>query len=157
MEYSLEFSERLIESAEALLTQEQEKQEASRAILYLSCLSCEVSLKAVLESVGFSVKHLKRRSHRLDLLIEDVCICRFIDTGFPATAIRAKEVMLKMSNNTIGALLVSHISECSVYPNQIRYGELVKHYPSNVMLECAKIVNAWCRHNEHNLQCSTCP
>jgi hypothetical protein len=157
MEYSLEFSERLIESAEALLTHGQEKQEAGRAILYLSCLSCEVSLKAALESVGFSVRHLKNRSHHLDLLVEDICECRFIDTGFLATAIRGKVVIPNMSNNTIGALLVSHISACSTYPNQIRYGELVRHFPPNVMLECAKVVYVWCRQNEHNLQYNICP
>jgi hypothetical protein len=157
MEYSLEFAERLIESAEALLSQNQEKPETGRTILYLSCLSCEVSLKSVLESVGFSVKHLKGRSHRLDSLVKDICECRFIDTGFPATAIRGKVVIPNTSNSTIGALLVSQLSECSTYPNQIRYGELVRHFPSTVMLECAKVVSAWCRENEHNLQCSTCP
>jgi hypothetical protein len=34
--------------------------EAGRAVLYLSLLSCEISLKAILEEAGYSIRELKK-------------------------------------------------------------------------------------------------
>jgi uncharacterized protein YbaR (Trm112 family) len=41
--------------------------------LYLSLLSCEVSLKAILEKAGYTIDHLINRSHNLSGLTEDLC------------------------------------------------------------------------------------
>ncbi|PCJ43632.1 MAG: hypothetical protein COA71_01805 [SAR86 cluster bacterium] len=147
MEYSLEFSQRLIESAESI----EESDEAGRAILYLSMLSCEISLKATLEVAGFTVNELKAKGHHVDVLLNDLANCQFKDSGEVSSGIRAKVVIPDTGNGTVGALLTAQASECSVYPNGIRYGELVEHFPPMVMLTCAKVLHQWCNQNVENL------
>lgn len=148
MEYSVEFGKRLIEAAEAVRPNE----EADRAVLYLSLLSCEISLKAALEHAGFSIIHLKNRSHKIHKLIDDVAGCSFSDSGELATNIRAKVVEKGTANGTVGTCLTKDVAECSQYPNQIRYGEDLKHYPPDTMLKCAKVVSIWCEENLENLE-----
>ena len=63
VEYSLQFSQRLIAAARSFLDKDKVDDETGRAVLYLSLLSCEISLKALLEQAGFSMKELKKRSH----------------------------------------------------------------------------------------------
>jgi len=150
MDYSFEFAERLLESADALFHESAEKDDAGRAILYLSCLSCEISLKALLESSGYSAAELRRRSHKLDELLNDIGSCTIEGTNQRATTIRSKTVVPGTANGTVGTLLKSSLSGGSVYPNEIRYGEVVKHYSPEAMLKCAKIVSNWC--NEHKGQ-----
>ena len=153
MKYSFEFAKRLIESARFLLENSSQEDEAGRAILYLSCLSCEISLKALLESSGYSPKKLKKYSHRLGDILDEVSSCNMVDTGYKASSIRSKEVAPNTAYGTVGTCLESDIAGCSVYPNEIRYGEVVAHFPPDVMLNCAQIVNDWCLKNKGNLVC----
>lgn len=148
MEYSLDFSSGLIEAAESV----QDGIEAPRAILYLSLLSCEISFKAVLENSGFSVSYLTGRGHRIHDLVEDVTSCTLINEGYLATGIRAKVARDGIANPTVGVLLTASVAECSQYPNQVRYGQIVTHFPPSTMLICAKIVRDWCRENFDNLR-----
>lgn len=151
MEYSSEFAKRLIEAAEAFSVNSSTLNEADRTVLYLSCLSCEISLKALLENAGYSLKELKKISHNLSSLLNEVSSCKFAATGQKATSIRSKEVIQNTSNGTVGTLLTAEISGASQYPNEIRYGEIINHYPPKLMLNCAKIVNKWCKLNTGNL------
>jgi len=48
MEYSLEFATRVYEAAFYLKDSKGDQDECGRAIIYLSCLSLEISLKALL-------------------------------------------------------------------------------------------------------------
>ena len=75
MEYSLEFSQRLIEAANSFVDKEKAKDETGRAVVYLSLLSCEISLKALLEKAGYTIKEIKARSHDFSGLIKDLCFC----------------------------------------------------------------------------------
>lgn len=152
MEYSPEFAIRLIESAEALLEDSRDKDEAERAVLYLSCVSCEISLKSLLESVGYEPKELKSLSHRLDKLLNEVSSCVYKETGNVASSIRAKVVVPDTANGTIGTMLTAEMSGASVYPNGIRYGEAIKHFPPEAMLNCAKVVSQWCAENVGSLR-----
>ena len=52
MEYNIEFSGKLIEAAKVLQDSDSSNKESNRATLYLSLLSCEISLKALLEKAG---------------------------------------------------------------------------------------------------------
>ena len=151
MEYSLEFSERLIESADAIFHGSPQKDEAGRTILYLSCLSCEISLKALLESSGYTPNELRKYSHKLDELLNVIGFCTIEGTSHRATSIRGKEVVPNTGNGTVGTLLDSSLSGGSVYPNEIRYGEVVKHFPPEAMLNCAKVINSWCREHKGRL------
>lgn len=152
MEYSPEFAIRLIESAESLFEKSHDKEETVRAVLYLSCVSCEISLKALLERVGYTPKELKGLSHRLDKLLNEVSSCVHSETGLRSSSIRAKVVVPGTANGTVGTMLTSDISGASVYPNEIRYGEVVKHYPPVAILNCAKVVSEWCAENGENLR-----
>lgn len=155
MEYSLEFSERLIEAADALQLNSVSKEETSRTILYFSCLSCEISMKAVLESAGYSKSKLRGFSHQLDKILDEISSCSHIDPESRASSIRAKVVEKGFANGTVGALLTHELDDVSTYPNQVRYGEVVKHYPPETMLKCAKVVHGWCRENQGKLR--RCP
>lgn len=151
MEYSLEFAERLIESADALCLNSHKKEQTDRTVLYLSSLSCEISLKALLESNGYSLAELKRDSHRLDILLKSVCNCKIKGTNKCAVSLRAQLVVKDSFNGTVGTLLDSVLKGASKYPNEIRYGEKIRHFPPEFMLNCAKIVNAWCKEHKGNL------
>jgi len=150
MIYNIEFANRLIEAAAAIIADSHDKQEAGRTVLYLSCLSCEISLKALLEQVGYEEIELKKISHRLDELLKLVGDCEF-PNGQKATAIRSKMVVPETQNGTVGTIL-SKTSECSVYPNEIRYGSNVRHYHPKDMLNCAKVVSQWCTVNSQQLK-----
>ena len=149
MEYSLEFSERLLELAK----EANGKNEAGRAVLYLSLLSCEITLKALLEKAGFSVKHLKKRSHDLKGLLKDICHCELAGTGIGnskplrASRLLAQTVIPNTSNGTVGALLHAEDLGASKYPNDIRYGDLISHFPPMVMLKCASVLLNWAKNN----------
>ena len=71
MEYKIDFSERLIESAQFLQKNKRASSEADRTILYLSCVACEISLKALLEKAGMPVADIKRMRHNLAELLEE--------------------------------------------------------------------------------------
>ena len=151
MLYSFEFAKRLTEAAESVFQDSAELDEAGRTILYLSCLSCEISLKALLERSGYSSKELKKLSHNLSALLAEVSSCSFASTDQKASSIRSKEVVPGTANGTIGTLLESEISGGSVYPNEIRYGDVVRHYPPEAMLNCAKAVSDWCIQHDGSL------
>lgn len=153
MEYSLKFSQRLIEAARSFIDKDKTDEETGRAVLYLSLLSCEISLKALLEQAGYTIKELKARSHDFSGLIKDLCSCDLQGTGIvgskPYTGawLLAQEVDPNIDNGTVGALLRCEEHGASKYPNEIRYGELVRHYPPMLMLGCASKVYEWAKEN----------
>jgi hypothetical protein len=59
----------------------------------------------------------------------------------------SKIVDPNIGNGTVGALLKGEEQGASKYPSEIRYGELVRHFPSILMLKCASVVCAWCKEN----------
>lgn len=153
MEYSIEFGERLIEAADSFVTKSSPSDEVGRTVLYLSLLSCEISLKALLEKAGFSVQELTRRSHDLSGLAKDICCCELTGTGignskpFSAARLLSQEVVPNTSNGTVGTLLKAESIGASKYPNDIRYGELITHFPPLVVLSCAKVISKWGKEN----------
>lgn len=153
MEYSLEFGKRLIEAAKSFVITEETDDEAGRAVLYLSLLSCEITLKALLEKAGFTIGELKSRSHDLKGLLTDICFCELAGSGignskpFSASRLLSQEVIKNTGNGTVGALLEAETLGASKYPNDIRYGDLIKHFPPLVMLECATVVSRWAEQN----------
>lgn len=153
MEYSLEFSQRLIEAAKSFVDKDKIVDESGRAVLYLSLLSCEISLKALLEQAGYTIKELKKRSHDFAGLIEDLCHCDLQGTGiagskpYSGAKLLSQELDPNIGNGTIGALLKCEEKGASKYPNEIRYGELVRHFPPMLMLDCASKVCEWGRDN----------
>jgi hypothetical protein len=153
MEYSLEFSQRLIDAARSFIDKDEVDEETGRAILYLSLLSCEISLKALLEQAGYMPRELKKRSHDFSGLVQDLCLCNLEGTGIAgskprsASKLLAQTVDITIGNGTVGALLSAEEHGASKYPSEIRYGNLVKHYPPLLMLACASKVSEWAKDN----------
>ena len=154
MTFSIEFSKRLIEAAESFFAiPNNTADEAARAVLYLSLVSCEISLKALLEQAGFPIKEIKKRSHNLAGLLEDFSACELSKPSHnsarsPASILRANNVTISTGQTkTVGDLLEAEKKGASKYPNEIRYSDLVQHYPPEFMLECAKVLNAWAKKN----------
>jgi hypothetical protein len=152
MEYNLDFSQRLIDAAKTFVDKGELGDEAGRAILYLSLLSCEVSLKAILEKAGYSTKELKKRSHDISGLLKDLCFCDLIGSGpaskpYSGAELLGEEVDPNYGNGTVGHLLSGEENGASKYPNEIRYGESVIHFPPLIMLNCASKVCDWVREN----------
>lgn len=156
MEYSLEFSQRLIDAAKSFIDKDKTDDETCRAVLYLSLLSCEISLKALLEQADYTTKELKRRSHDFSGLIKDLCFCDLEGTGIagskPHTGAKllSQEVGPNIGKETVGNLLSCKEQKgikISKYPNEIRYGELIRHFPALLMLDCASKVCEWARDN----------
>lgn len=150
-EYSLSFSEKLIDAASFVAKEDLDQIEAKRTVLYLSLLSCEISIKALLEKSGMPVGKIKALSHNHIKLLSALSNCEIekeygdnrARRWFPATEIRSLTIDNKYSNATLGHLLSGEDSSASVYPNQIRYGSSLTHYPPEIMVEVAKIAFSW--------------
>lgn len=144
-EYNVGFAKELITAAKSIHLNSTSSIEKQRAVLYLSLLSCEISLKALLESAGFSVKQIISLSHNLSTLLEKVGSCKVKDKArwVPVTRIRAIVADQRFPDATVGRLLDAEKDGASKYPNNIRYGDLVRHFPSEAMLNTAIHVAAW--------------
>ncbi len=60
-----------------------------------------------------------------------------------ATSIRAETVV---NGNTVGALIQDiEKRKPSKYPNEIRYGNIVRHFPPEIVLNMAKQIIAWAK------------
>lgn len=149
MEYSLAFAKQLIEAAAMLKGPDLVFEERKRAVLYLSLLSIEITLKYLLEKAGVPVKEIRSRSHNIEDLLNDLDGCEFLSTTsgedqfVPAKRIRARVVNPMYDGATIGNLLMGESKGASCYPNQIRYGPTPEHYPAKLMLETAKTLIEW--------------
>lgn len=150
-EYDLEFATKLAETADLLVNDGLEYLDAQRTVLYLSLLSCEISLKALLEQAGFSVARIRRRSHNLRKLLADlgneceveVILSENTRRWCPATEIRAEVADDRFTNATVGTVLDAEEFEASAYPNEIRYGEKLRHYPADIVASAARVLNTW--------------
>ena len=71
-EFNLDFSRHLIKTAQIIANNDLSDIEAKRTVLYLSLLSSEISLKALLEKSGISISRLKKLSHSHKKLIEEL-------------------------------------------------------------------------------------
>ena len=149
MEYSLSFSKRLLEAGASLKGAGKILEEADRAILYTSLVSIEIALKYLLEKAGVPVKEVRAHSHNIESMLSELDKCEIAtDVGgeekyVPASRIRSRIVNPAFGGATIGNLLQGESKGASKYPNEVRYGPIPKHYPSDLMLECAEKVIDW--------------
>ena len=149
MEYSLKFGERLIEAANSFVGSNNSNEEVGRTVLYLSLLSCEITLKSLLENAGYTPKELKKHSHNLRGLVKELCNCQLIGRSVGnSKPLSASRVLSKATeNSTVGTLLQAETTGASKYPNEIRYGELISHFHPLEMLSCAKVLYEWANKN----------
>jgi hypothetical protein len=148
-EYSIEFSKSLIDAAQGIVVRGENSEDAGRAVLYLSLLSCEITLKALLEKAGMPVDEIRKVSHDLRKLLAELGHCEVEEEmagqlmqWVPATHIRGKTI-IPGTTFTVGVLLEGESHGASKYPNDIRYGEHIYRFPPVAVLAGAEILIDW--------------
>ncbi|MGO9613048.1 MAG: hypothetical protein ACLPX5_08435 [Dissulfurispiraceae bacterium] len=152
-EYSLSLSEKFIEAAQFVSTNASNSEDAMRVVLYLSCVSCEITMKALLEKAGKPLKDIKKLSHNLEglmIALNQDCLVQ-VEIGnamrwVKATSFRGIEAM-PGTLLTIGKFLEAEGQGASRYPVEIRYGSRVTHFPPEAALNSARRLFQWAREN----------
>ena len=158
-EYSIEFAQQMAIAGNVLLEASAQSTDRDRAALYISLVACEVALKAALELAGKSIQDIRKKSHNLSSLLDMVASCKVIEEispgnldQVPATRIRGVVVDPNFSNATIGNLLSGESIGASKFPNEVRYGDVLEHYPVEVMVEAANKLVAWVKMHRNDIQ-----
>jgi hypothetical protein len=152
-EYNIGFSEKLIDVARFVHEEGMDPVDpidAVRTITYLSLLSCEITLKALLEKAGMSVREIKARSHNFEGLLRDICCCdveEYFGNGshryISASRLLALPINTSTGISTVGDLLTGEKQGSSGFPNEIRYGNSFHHFPPEANLQTATEVLKW--------------
>lgn len=158
-EYDIAFGERLAETAHMVAAEGLVPLDAQRTVLYLSLLSAEITLKAMLEHAGKPVSEIRARSHRLADLLSDLGQCEVEVEITPGTkryvlASRLRGCPLKHSaaESTVGAVLDAGSQGASTYPNQVRYGDVLRHFPAEVVAQMASKLAAFAHEHWNSLR-----
>lgn len=150
-QYDIDFGGKLIDAADYVAGEGLDTQEAIRVVVYLSLLACEISMKAFLEKAGFAPTELRACSHDLSKLSKHMCSCEIEEqvcvqtrAWIRGSSHRAIEIRTADTASTIGSLLDRMDKEASRYPNELRYGETLRHFPPQVVLDMARRLRGWC-------------
>ena len=153
-QFNLGLAQKLIEAADAVTQEGVTEFDSVQAVIYLSLLSTEISLKALLEQANVPIRRIRDRSHNLKRLLEDVDGCEVeveISPGnmqwVPATRLRAQVVDPSYADGIIGAMIEKAAKDASSYPNEIRYGDHIQHFPPELVLNMAKKLLTWTKEN----------
>ena len=157
-EYNLGFSENLIKAAQFVAENDDKSEDAARTVLYLSFLASEIALKALLEYSGKPVAEIKKMNHNLAALLRELSDCKvevplvkdFL-ARVPATRLKAVTVDKRFANATVGTILSAKGKSISKYPNEMRYGNLIRHYPHKLVLETAVKVMEWAQKHKEKI------
>ncbi len=152
-EYSIEFAAKLAEIAQYVASSAEMDKEAARVAMYISRLSMEISLKALLERAGIPVAEIRQRNHCLSGLLVDIGRCEVnievapqLREWTPATSLRSVTLQgANGSTTTVGAVVDAESKGASQYPNQIRYGTNLVDFPPVVLAASAATVVTWTR------------
>ncbi len=145
-EYNIGFSETLTDAAKFVVNNGLDSFEVRQAVLYLSLLSCEIILKALLEKAGMSVNKIKVCSHNFDKLLGyfNDCVVKE-DVGNRAVWVSACKIRNQPITKSLltGALLTAENQGASKYPNEIRYGNHIFHYEPKHALKASTAMLSW--------------
>lgn len=158
-EYNLGLSQKLAKTAEIVAMDGLEDFDAMQTVTYLSLLSTEIALKALLEKAGQPIGRIKARSHNLKALLEDLVTCQVEVEIVPgqarwvsASRLRLVTIDSDYGRGTIGTLLEA--KDVSTYPNQIRYGEAYRHYPPQMLMKMASEIVKWAKQYRDHIRLS---
>lgn len=154
-EYNLEFAEAMADSSGLILRSESLPEEGQRAALYTALVACEIALKYALAEAGVSVP----KTHDLSKLIGLVSNCTVeeeVANGsikrVQASRLRSVSVSANYSDATLGKLLEAEEFGASKFPNEIRYGQTLKHFPASVMQQASLQLIAWIKRYVSSIQ-----
>jgi len=158
-EYDADFGMKLAEASSLVLAIGGDTQEAMRVVVYISLLSMEISLKAMLERAGRDHLRIRSRSHRLSDLSNDLCGCEVEVEIVPgsrmfvsAARLRSNEVAYENTKITVGRVLNAEKEGASIYPNEVRYGESFSHFPPSVLVGTAKAIATFAKEHWASLR-----
>ena len=107
-EYNLGFSKKLAETARLVADEGVDSFDAVQTVIYLSLLSCEIALKAMLERSGLPVGKIREHSHNLEALLGEVSNCQVeVDIAgghlrwVPAVRIRSIPIKSEGAESTV--------------------------------------------------------
>lgn len=144
--YDIAFAQKLAEVANLVETDGTESADAQRTVLYLSLLSTEIALKAMLETAGMPISEIRKRSHNLANLLTDLGQCEIqVDVAgktMMVSASRLRSCTLQQGDTqiTVGKVIEAEQDGASQYPNAVRYGDQLRHYPNAVIAQMAATV-----------------
>lgn len=158
-EYDIAFGEKLADVASFVVADGLTDHDAKRTVLYLSLLSTEISMKSMLEHAGRPVAEIRAQSHKLANLLTDLGKCEVeVEVTpdnrmfVPATRLRSCSLRHGDAEVTVGAVIDAESLGASIYPNQIRYGDVLRHYPPDVVAQMAVSVAAFARQHWQSIR-----
>jgi hypothetical protein len=158
-EFDIAFGEKLAVTAAMVVGEGVVQIDAQRTALYLGLLSIEITLKAMLEHAGKSVAEIRAHSHRLGDLLSDVGQCEVeveiahgIKQFVPASRLRSCSLKHGTAEITVGTVLDAERHGASKYPNNVRYGDVLCHFPAEVVVQMASVVTAFARDHWQSLR-----
>jgi hypothetical protein len=158
-EYSIEFAQEMSKASNGIVAAGLESEDANRAAIYVGLVACEIALKSALEKAGKPVRGISAMRHDLSKLLDELGTCTVLAeisagqlTRVSATRIRSVVVDGKYADATIGKLLEAEQFGASKFPNDIRYGDTLKHFPASVIARLSEKVVAWVKLHIDDLQ-----
>jgi len=144
-EYDLELSRQMSLASRLLLSSGAPGPARDRAAIYIALVACEIALKAGLEKAGMPVAKIRKHQHGLANLLAEFSRCEISVAGQrqPATRIRAIVVDPAFKDATIGHLIEAEKYGASKFPTEIRYGDVVNHFPAGVMTALSEQLVDW--------------
>lgn len=151
--YSIDFAEKLASTASDVITDGLIDVASVQTVIYLSLLSTEISLKAMLEQAGMNLKDIRSCSHDISKLIKALDRCKISVNSNIVSAgrLRSKNIAYSNTSKTLGAIVDTDPNTQSHYPNQIRYGDSFISHPPVVMAEVASVVLKFAKKHWHDI------
>jgi hypothetical protein len=150
--YSIDFGEKLANVANFVVTDGLDDPGSPRVVLYLSLLSTEILLKAMLEKAGKPVPKIRKRSHNVAELLKDLDQCEVEVEIVPGTRqfvsasrLRAYSIEQGEAEITVGKVIEAEKDSASSYPSGVRYGDRLLHYSPAVVAQMASVVAVFAR------------
>lgn len=143
--FNLGFSEKLIEAAQFIFDDEGDEFDKLQTILYLCHLSCEITLKALLEKAGKPIQDIKACSHDFEKMFQPffVEVGTYSEVGnniyewYPASHIGCDQTTAGFYEPTVRTMLTDE--RASRYPSNLRYaGDHISSYPPIELIKAAK-------------------
>ena len=151
--YSINFAEKLASTALDVITDGLIDVASVQTVIYLSLLSTEISLKAMLEQAGMNVNDIRSCSHDISKLMRALNCCKISVNSNIVSAgrLRSKNIAYSNTSKTVGAIVDTDPNTQSHYPNQIRYGDSFLSHPTVVMAEVASVVLKFAKEHWHDI------
>lgn len=158
-EYSPQLAARFAEVAGNMVSNGLKDVEDHRVVAYISRLSMELSMKAVLERAGKPIDEIRPYSHRLGDLLAAVGECEIekeitagVKSWVRATDLRGITLDFHGHAGTLGQVIEAEALGASRYPGELRYGATPKDFPAEIIAAAAAALAHWVARNADSVR-----